>query len=440
MFRTTTRHQSARSAVASFALAIALTGGLAVGSIAATSDAAQAQRNRDRDRDSGNEEARNSPGFVAAYQPAQVMTTPETANFEGARAALPGVIAAIETPADRNLAGNLSLVIGQNLQDQALQRQGLELMVQSGLTPPERLGLFNFFIGSLSYNAGDYAAARSAMEAALAAGYVNDDEDARNDPEYVIFLTHVAEENEVQAITYLMQQHAARQAAGQTTPERWLLGALQESYNLDDGARVLTAANALLATYPTDLNWQNSLRMVNQLYELEPQARIDLARLMRHNNALVDRAEYVRYIEDLDPRLMSNEVQTVLALGLANGVFTQTDPYYVEVKGIADSRAPGDRNGADRMIAEARTGDGLDAVGAGDVLYSLGDFVRAEEMYRLALSKGYDANTANTRIGIAQAEQGNYAGAIASFEQVSGARAPVAGMWATYARQQLAGS
>ncbi|MCB2065059.1 MAG: hypothetical protein KDE15_00295 [Erythrobacter sp.] len=437
MFRTfsTTRRQSARlqsarSTVASLALALALTGGLAIGSIAVTSDAAQAQRNR------GNSASQNSRGFAQAYQPVAAMVQPETANFEGARAALPGLIAAIENEHDRMAAGNLVLNVANHFSDPVMQRQGLEMMLQSGLVAPEQVGQFHWFVGSLAFQAEDYGAARTAMQAAIDAGF----SDPTVDLVGLIAETFSRQDNSRGAFDYVMGQQRTAEAAGGTLPENTLLSVLQDTYDNEMGAQAIEVAGTLLSHYPTQRNWENSLRIVNQLYELEPAARVDLFRLMRLNDAIVDRSEYVRYIEDLDPRLMSNEVETVLAHGLAAGVFTQTDPYYVEVKGIADTRAPGDRNGADRMVAEARSGDAIDAQGAGDVLYSLGEFAQAEEMYRLALTKGADANLANTRIGIAQAEQHNYAGALESFGQVTGNRAPVARMWIAYCQHQLAGA
>ena len=75
------RSKSIRGTMAGFAMAIALAGGVAVGSTVFTSEAAYAQ---------------NSRGFDEAYQPVAEMVQPETANFEGARAAIPTVIAAIE--------------------------------------------------------------------------------------------------------------------------------------------------------------------------------------------------------------------------------------------------------------------------------------------------------------------------------------------------------
>ena len=55
---------------------------------------------------------------------------------------------------------------------------------------------------------------------------------------------------------------------------------------------------------------------------------------------------------------------------------------------------------------------------------------KAEALYTLALAKtGIDKDRVLTRLGIAQYDQGNYAGARASFKQVGGARAPLARLW-----------
>jgi hypothetical protein len=356
-----TRNKSIRGTVAGFAMAIALAGGVAMGSTAVTSEAAYAQ---------------NSRGFAEAYSPVAEMMQPETANFEGARAAIPTVIAAIENENDRQVAGNLILNIGNNLSDPALQRQGLQMMLDSGLVAPEQ-------------------------------------------------------------VDYIMQAVADTEAAGTAPRESWLLSTLQKTYDFEMAEESVAVSQALIRNYPTQQNWVNGLQVVNALYEFEPAVRVDMYRLMRATDSLTQRPEFVRYIEDLDPRVMANEVQVILANGMQAGVFTADDPYYVEVKEIADTRAPQDRSGIEGIVSDGETGDAIDAMSTGDVLYSLNDFVRAETMYRLAMEKGADANTANTRIGIAQTEQGNYAAAVETFSMVTGTHSPIARMWAAYAATMM---
>ena len=418
MFRST--RKSVRNTIAGFAMAVALAGGAAVGSTALTSDAAYAQ---------------NSRGFAEVYQPLAEMVNATPPQHAAAQAQIPALLAAIENENDRQLAGNIILNIGNATSNPALQRQGLELMLASGLVPPEQQGQFHWFVGSLAFQAEDYAAARQQFETTRSLGYVPDGSDLT----VLIAETYTRQDNYTAGVQTYLDAIAAAEAAGTPVAESWLLNGLQETYDNEMSDEALSLAEKLVQYHPTQRNWENGLRIVSQLFELTPEANVDLFRLMRLNNAIVDRAEYVRYIEDLDPRVMSNEVQLVLAQGLDNGIFTASDPYYTEVKTIVDQRAPQDRSGIDRIIREGESGDGLDALSAGDVLYSLGDFARAEGMYRSALDKGYDANTANTRIGITQAQQGNYAAAIETFGLVSGEREPVARMWIAYSTQQMGG-
>jgi tetratricopeptide (TPR) repeat protein len=404
-------------------LAIALVSGAAVVT-AATAVPAAAQR-------SGRNTApqpQNSEGFVKLYQPLAAIVNAEGADYAAAKAQVPGVVAAIETPDDRNAAGNLILILGNKLKDAQLQRQGLELMVASGKTDPAQLGQFQFFIGSLAYDAKDWAAARTALEAAIAAGYTQDD------PGPMIAETYFGEGQAAQGLTYLKTLADKRVAAGQPIPETWLTRALQVSYQARLADEATDWSARLVAQSPNKTNWQRALQVVNSLHELDPQSQLDLLRLMLVTDAMSERAEFVSYIEAADPRVMSNEVIKVLDAGVQAGVFSTGDEYYGEIRRIVDQRAPEDRRDAPGLATEARrAANGSAAQNAADVFLSLGSWAEAEEMYAMALQKGVpDRDRALTRLGIAQAQQGKKAEARATFEQVGGARVPVARMWTAF--------
>jgi tetratricopeptide (TPR) repeat protein len=352
----------------------------------------------------------------------------EGGDYAAAKAQVPGVVAAIETPDDRNAAGNLILILGNKLKDSQLQRQGLELMVASGKTDPAQLGQFQFFIGSLAYDAKDWAAARTALQAAVAAGYTQDD------PEPMIAETYFGEGQSAQGLAFLKALADKRVAAGQQIPDSWLTRALQIAYQARLADQAIEWSARLVAQSPNQTNWQRALQVVNSLHELDPQSQLDLLRLMLATNAMSERAEFVSYIEAADPRVMSNEVAKVLAAGLQAGVFNTSEEYYGEIKRIVDQRAPEDRRDAPGLATEARSAaNGAAAQNAGDVFLSLGSWAEAEEMYAMALQKGVpDRDRALTRLGIAQAQQGKKAEAKATFGQVGGARVPVARMWTAF--------
>ena len=60
-------------------------------------------------------------------------------------------------------------------------------------------------------------------------------------------------------------------------------------------------------------------------------------------------------------------------------------------------------------------------------------------MYQIALSKpGVDGPRVLTRLGIAQTDLGKSAEAQATFAKVTGLRAPIATLWAAYAKSKTA--
>src|SRR5688572_10722690 len=101
--------------VSAAAMAFSLAGG-AVVATAVTFAPALAQREQ---------KANNSKAFVEAYQPVAEIVNAEGGDLNAAKAQVPAVLAAVETPDDRNVAGNLLLLLGNKLKDPALQRQGL---------------------------------------------------------------------------------------------------------------------------------------------------------------------------------------------------------------------------------------------------------------------------------------------------------------------------
>lgn len=410
------RAKSVRAAASRMALAFALVGGAVVGS-AAIAPAAYAQN--------------NSRGFAAAYSPVAALVAGDMPNWPAAAAQFETIVAAIENEDDRNIAGNFALQIGSNTSNPAFQRRGLEMMLQSGKVEPARIGQFNYFVGTLAYQADDFAAARTALTAALAAGYTQDD------PRGIIVESYLKQGQIGATLDYIDTVIAS----GVAPDENWFLRTLQDSYEAGLEAESLRTSTMLVKSFPTTENWMKSLQVINELVELDEQAQLDLLRLMRATGAMTQRNEFVRYIENADPRIMSNEVLAVLAEGLAAEHFTTgaADNYYSEVKAIADVRAPADRRELEQTVREGQSGAALDASVAGDVLYSLSDFARAETMYLLAAEKGGDRDTALTRAGMAQVMGGKYAEAVETLGQVRGARQTVASLWATWAQEKLGG-
>ena len=396
------------------AMAVAFAGGtIAVSSALVTPAAAQSY----------------SRNFVSIYQPVANVVNAEGGDIASVAGQFPAIVAASVSEDEKLATGSLLLQAGIKASNPAWQRQGLELQVASGKLPPETAAEFNYFIGRLAFDAREYAAARTSLQRAATAGY------SAADLHDIIADTYYQSGDVRGGLAYVRQIVAANEAASTQTPQPLLLRALQAAYTANLNAESIDASEMLVKAHPTRENWLRALQVAMAIGDLDDAARLDLLRLMRVTDTLTERGEYVAYIETADPRIMSNELDSVLTAAADAGLISRSDEYYDEVRAIISSRMAADRADAPDLVSDARSAaTGRDALAAGDVLYSLSDYAGAEEMYALAIQKGgVDTNTALTRMGMMQAWQGKVADAQATLAQVSGERAIVARMWAAFA-------
>ena len=398
------------------ALALAVVGGAVIGITPA-----QAQQ-------PAQTEYKPSRGFGRVYQPVAEIANNPSGDHAAARAQLPALVAAVENADDRYLAGNVQYILGVKLRDRALQLQGMELMLASGKAVPAAAAEMNYFLGESAYDAQQWARARQYLQAARAAGYTE------GNAEGLIAESYIKEGQVQQGLAYLEGLIEQRRAAGQQAPEAWLLRGLAVAYEARDAAQAGKWSAQLAAEYPTADNWRRAWLVVDQLHSPDPKANLDLLRLMALTNSLTDRASFARYLDVLDPRIMATEAGRVLAAARTAGALTESDPAYAEIKAVVDARAPGEPAEAAGYAREAATAaNARPAENAGDLYLALEDFAKAEEMFKLALTKsGVDRDAVLTRLGIAQARQGKNAEAKATFAQVTGARASIARLWSAY--------
>lgn len=421
MYRKSTHHaaRSRTGFTARAALAAALASGLA---LAAPTQAFA------RDKKEAAKPEGNSKAFAEAYAPFQAAVNNPAGDLSAAKALVPTVTAAIQNDADKYTLGTALISVGSKLKDTTLQKQGIELALASGRATPEQAGLFHFFLGQSAYEAKNYTEARAQYQAALQGGYT------QNDARPAIAETYFGSNQPAEGLQYLSDLIKQEEAAGRKPPTNWLLRGLQVSYQAKLAPQATDYSTMLLHNDPTSQHWLAALQVIRALNPLDPQGQLDLLRLQRATGALKDRSDYVEYIQSADPRRMAGEVLAVLDEGVKAGAFTAGDPIYTENKATATARLATDRKDAPGLAADAKGGaNGVIAQGAGDAFYSLGDYGQAAAMYQLALDKGVkDRDMILTRLGIAQVQQGQLDQAKAAFQQVAGARTPVAKMWLTY--------
>src|SRR3569832_97581 len=101
-----------------------------------------------------------------------------TPDYAGAKAMVPSVVTTIQTGHDKFVMGNALVQLGDKLNDIGFEKQGVRLILDSGEADPTKAGLFHFYLGKWSRDDKDYAAARTELQAAAAAGYKEVDPEA----------------------------------------------------------------------------------------------------------------------------------------------------------------------------------------------------------------------------------------------------------------------
>ncbi|WP_209347662.1 hypothetical protein [Pontixanthobacter sp. CEM42] len=370
-----------------------------------------------------------SEAFVAAYTPVDEKTKGLVADTEGAKAGIPAMVAAMSTPDDKMAGGRLIVNIGVAAKDVPLQRQGYELMIESGLASPTDAGRFLYNSGQLAYSDNDFDTARTRILAASAAGFTVPD------LENTISGLYFAEDRYPEGIAYLKTVADAAIANGQMPPEKIITRAFSAAYNNEIQDQALEWTAMQVKYYPTDANWTNVIALRREYFDLDSKIMLDLLRLLDRTSGLATDRDYVNYIEAANVRFPA-ETQRIVAEGLSSGVLSADRVIVQEARSGIVARVAGVREDMPELEADARAAgaDGVDAMAAGDIYLSLGEPAKAEEMFAIAVNKPeVDQSLAYMRMGIAQADLGKAEAAKASFANVTGDYKHVADLWAIYA-------
>lgn len=346
---------------------------------------------------------------------------------------LEAAFAAITNADDRFMAGNLALSLGGLSQDLGLQRRGLQTMLESGKTPAADVPRFNFYVGQFSFQLGEYAAARTALQSAIDGGYFE------NDGDTLLAEAYMSDNQVAQGLAVLKQAIERRKASGTPAPVNWYRRGLGAAYKAQLLNQAADFSMALVQDYPSSENWAGAITVVREIGKYPAQETLDLMRLMGRTNSYAEERDYVEYIQAADPRRLPGEALKVLKAGLAAGKLRSGDVFVSEAQTIANQRIEPDRASLPGLERDARAANatGATVAGAGDAFLSYDQPAKAEEFYTMALGKtGVDTARVLTRLGIAQVDQGKFAAAQETFGKVDGVRKPLAQLWAIYAAQK----
>jgi len=331
---------------------------------------------------------------------------------------------------DRHVTSQLRLNAGILAGDNAIILKALEDGLASGKLSPEDQAKYLRNIGSLALQANDTARAMQAF------GQLQ-----QMNPNDSQLLVEMAELNRRmkqpdKAIETLRQAIAVQEQGGAKADESWYRRALAIAYDwLQTGAKtpgpeqqaarraVVETSEALVRAYPNGTNWRDVLVIYRDGGQFDDQANLDVLRLMRANQALAGERDYAEYADTAATRGLPGEAKAVIDEGIAKGALTANKPFVKEILASVNPKVASDRAALPGLERESRSSPNWrTALGTADAHLGYGNYAKAAEMYRLALTKsGADAAMINTRLGLALARSGDKAGAEAALKAVTGA-------------------
>ncbi|MBC2666434.1 hypothetical protein H7F51_12970 [Novosphingobium flavum] len=383
-----------------------------------------------------------SPAFSKLAAPLQnglnaaQKAKPDAAGIAALKQQAEAALAAATTPDDKFFGGQFAIQASQLDNDKPLQRKGLQAAVDSGKMAGADLGKFQFFLGANMMETKDYAGAQAAFNSAISNGYTG------NDIEVLLAETYFGQQQNQAGYDALAKAIEAKKAAGTPAPQEWFARGISVAYRAKQYDQALRFGTGLAATYPTKDNWGDAISIARLAGKYQAQETLDLMRLMGRTGSFRDTSDYSEYLQAADARRAPGEVLKVLDAGVAAGKLNASDVFVTENRTQANARLAADKAGLPSLDkdAHAPAATGATVVAAADAFLSYDDNAKAEELYKIALTKpGIDKDRALTRLGIAQVGLGKYADAQASFGQIGGVRKPIAALWTAYAAQKAKG-
>ncbi len=378
-----------------------------------------------------------TPDVLKALQTAQ--KSAEAQDFAAAKTAIAEADSKAASNDDKYQIGAIKLNTGIAAKDEAMKMEGLNQMLDSGLTPPEQAGQFNAVAADAALAQKNYDVAIQRGQAALAAGYKAEAVQPTIAQAYFgkAGTTNTTAEPArgftQQGLAALKAAADATKAAGQQVPAQWY----QIGVSRAEAAKLPDVTEWAKMSYQADPSGQNLRTLVRLFQRANPnitnRENLDVLRLLGASDGLVVAQDFTEYAEMASKTGIYGEVKTVIDKGRSKGVLNASqgaDVYQSAVPKIA-----GDKSTLGSAEADAqKAANGKIAAATADAYLGYGDYAKAASMFELAKQKGgVDADEVNTRLGIAKTLGGDTAGAKAAFEAVQGgARKQIAGLWLAY--------
>jgi len=365
------------------------------------------------------------------------LPTPDLAKVEASVAAAE---AAAKTDDERYVIATLRLQLADKQikampaaqQSDAPLAKPLDDLIANPKTPRDKLPLFYNYRASVAYNAKQYPLAAASWSKARELGYTDED-----------LLLNIArakvESGDVAGgVASLQEAVKAEEAAGRKAPEPWYRYAISRLFKAGDMAGTDAWTRAWLTAYGTKENWRGAIYTFGfngaGAKRLTDRQRVDLYRLMKASGSLAGAREWLDYAAYSKRIGLPNEAQSVITEGRTAKVILPTDAEADQVLRDAKAAIAADRPLATQEKLAAAAAKGDLASQAGDAYLGAGNYAKAIEMYKLAISKGQiDLDPVNLHLGIALALSGNKADAQTALAAVkTSPNSDIAKLWTTW--------
>ena len=355
---------------------------------------------------------------------------------DAALAAARSVAAGAET---RYAIAHYQLEIARARGDQEMLASAVDALVASGLATPEEMPTLLANQAARAYQAAEYQRGERLIARAVElqpgnAALLADHAQVRSQ-QAAALTRDTRRQAEAQAayadaVNMLQRAIQIQAASGQMVPESWYLRALAMANDSHLAPQATVLGRALVASYPSAINWRDALLTFKQLGAPDPALDLDIRRLQRAVGGLAGERDYLDLASALRTSSPS-EAKAVLDEGVNRGMLDAAEPQVRAAITAATRPATTERTGLARLRTQAMAAPtGTPARAAADAYFGQGQYAEAALLYAAALQKGgEDPNLVNSRLGAALALAGRRPEAEAAFRIVTGPRADLAGFW-----------
>ncbi|PZQ60727.1 MAG: hypothetical protein DI544_07205 [Sphingomonas taxi] len=363
---------------------------------------------------------------------AQAQTALAAKDVATATPLVAAVEAAAKTDDEKYIAAALRLnleVIRPEGPNNAALTAPLDALIANPRTPQADKARYTYQRGVIAAGAKDPAGATRFFEQAQQLGY--------NDPNLPLQLVKLKmDSGDIAGGSAALAKMVDEQMAAGTKPSEDIFRyAISKTHQAKQPAETRAWMRRYLTAYPTPKNWRDMI----VFWGIQPQAmvpldkgqKVDLYRLLRAGKALADQYDYEIYAQWTFDQGLPWESKAVLTEGKAAGKIPASSADTTSLLAAANKSISNEGSMAAVEARAQKAADGKLAASTADAYLGTGEYAKAIALYRTALQKGgVDANTVNTRLGIALTNSGDKAAAKTAFQAVSGGpRAEIAGWW-----------